>query len=178
MNLKNKKVLLIGLAKTGISTIKYLNKLGANVVVNDIKDNIESQIEKEYENHPKACLTTTELDDPATGAKISAKSWKDAFKQGLLEGLIVYPISCMLIFFTNLFGGKGYSQVLAIIVATIIIRTLMLLSTFKSQVQQQKLQSIQADMMDISNKLKDPNITQQEKQIEEGINTFTFFSWL
>ena len=38
MNLKNKKVLLIGLAKTGISTIKHLNKLGANVVVNDIKD--------------------------------------------------------------------------------------------------------------------------------------------
>ena len=38
MNLKNKKVLLIGLAKTGISTIKYLSKLGANVVVNDIKD--------------------------------------------------------------------------------------------------------------------------------------------
>ena len=38
MNLNNKKVLLIGLAKTGISTIKHLNKLGANVVVNDIKD--------------------------------------------------------------------------------------------------------------------------------------------
>ena len=38
MNLKNKKVLLIGLAKTGISTIKHLNKLGAKVVVNDIKD--------------------------------------------------------------------------------------------------------------------------------------------
>ena len=37
MNLKNKKVLLVGLAKTGVSTIKYLNKLGANVVVTDIK---------------------------------------------------------------------------------------------------------------------------------------------
>ncbi len=38
MNLKNKKVLLVGLAKTGISTIKHLNRLGAKVVVNDIKD--------------------------------------------------------------------------------------------------------------------------------------------
>ncbi|WP_296645307.1 UDP-N-acetylmuramoyl-L-alanine--D-glutamate ligase [Romboutsia sp. 13368] len=38
MNLNNKKVLLVGLAKTGISTIKHLNKLGANVIVNDIKD--------------------------------------------------------------------------------------------------------------------------------------------
>ena len=38
MNLKDKKVLLVGLAKTGVSTIKHLNKLGAKVVVNDIKD--------------------------------------------------------------------------------------------------------------------------------------------
>lgn len=38
MNLKGKKVLLIGLAKTGVSTIKNLDKLGANIVVNDIKD--------------------------------------------------------------------------------------------------------------------------------------------
>ena len=38
MNLKDKKVLLVGLAKTGISTIKHLDKLGANIVVNDIKD--------------------------------------------------------------------------------------------------------------------------------------------
>lgn len=37
MNLKDKKVLIIGLAKTGISTIKHLNKLGAKVFVNDIK---------------------------------------------------------------------------------------------------------------------------------------------
>ena len=37
MNLKNKNILLVGLAKTGISTIKHLNKLGAKVVVNDIK---------------------------------------------------------------------------------------------------------------------------------------------
>ena len=38
MNLKNKNVLLVGLAKTGVSTIKLLDKLGANIIVNDIKD--------------------------------------------------------------------------------------------------------------------------------------------
>lgn len=38
MNLRGKKVLLVGLAKTGVSTIKRLDKLGANIVVNDIKD--------------------------------------------------------------------------------------------------------------------------------------------
>lgn len=38
MDLKDKKVLLVGLAKTGVSTIKHLNKLGARIIVNDIKD--------------------------------------------------------------------------------------------------------------------------------------------
>lgn len=38
MNLKNKNILLVGLAKTGISTIKLLDKLEANIIVNDIKN--------------------------------------------------------------------------------------------------------------------------------------------
>lgn len=38
MNLKSKKILIIGLAKTGVSTIKHLDKLGAKIIVNDIKD--------------------------------------------------------------------------------------------------------------------------------------------
>ena len=37
MNIKDKKVLLVGLAKTGVSTIKKLDKLGASIVVTDIK---------------------------------------------------------------------------------------------------------------------------------------------
>jgi UDP-N-acetylmuramoylalanine--D-glutamate ligase len=37
MELKNKNILLIGFGKTGISTLKFLNKMGANVIVNDSK---------------------------------------------------------------------------------------------------------------------------------------------
>lgn len=37
MDLADKKILLVGLAKTGVSVIKCLNKLGSHVVVNDIK---------------------------------------------------------------------------------------------------------------------------------------------
>ena len=44
MELKNKKVLLVGLAKTGVSTIKYLDKLGAKTIVNDIKE--KAQLEE------------------------------------------------------------------------------------------------------------------------------------
>jgi UDP-N-acetylmuramoylalanine--D-glutamate ligase len=48
MDLKNKNVLLVGLAKTGVSAIKKLNKLGANIIVNDIKskDKLEGIIEE------------------------------------------------------------------------------------------------------------------------------------
>lgn len=48
MDLKNKNVLLVGLAKTGVSTIKRLNKLGANIIVNDIKpkEKLEGIIEE------------------------------------------------------------------------------------------------------------------------------------
>ncbi len=38
MNLKNKKVLVIGLAVTGIPLVKILCDLGANVIVNDLKE--------------------------------------------------------------------------------------------------------------------------------------------
>ena len=38
MDLRNKKILLVGLAKTGISTIKHLDRLGAKIIVNDIKE--------------------------------------------------------------------------------------------------------------------------------------------
>lgn len=37
MSFDKKNILIVGLAKTGVSTIKYLNKLGANILVNDIK---------------------------------------------------------------------------------------------------------------------------------------------
>jgi UDP-N-acetylmuramoylalanine--D-glutamate ligase len=64
MDLKNKNVLLVGLAKTGVSTIKKLDSLGANIIVNDIKskdklEDIIREIDKlervEYilEHHPE-----------------------------------------------------------------------------------------------------------------------------
>lgn len=128
-----------------------------------INQNIENKINEEYKNHPKACLTTSEMTDPDSGATISKKSWGKAWKEGLLEGLVVFPISWLLISFVKLFGGSGLAQVLSIVVTTIIIRVLMLLMTFKSQIQTQKMQSIQPQMAEISNKLRNPNLSQAEK---------------
>jgi len=159
--------------EAGVVDTEYEIKLREEAVTKNITDeteiknyvnqNIENKIKSEYDKHPKACLTTEDMTDPNSGAKISKKTWGNAFKEGLLEGLIVFPISWLLITFTNLFGGNGFAQILSIIVTTIIIRLLMLLLTFKSQVQTQKLQSIQAEITNISNKLKDPNLSQVEK---------------
>ena len=50
MILQDKKVLIVGLAKTGVSTIKILDKLGAKITVNDIKTKESlSEILKELE---------------------------------------------------------------------------------------------------------------------------------
>ena len=38
MNLENKNVLILGLGITGVSTVKALDKLGANIVISDLKD--------------------------------------------------------------------------------------------------------------------------------------------
>lgn len=152
---------------------KYIGKLEEEAATKDIVDatevqnyinqNIEKRIEEEYNSHPKACLTTVNMVDPDSGANIGAKTWGGAFKQGLLEGLIVFPISWLLITFSSLFGSTGAANVWAIVVATIIIKLFMLLITFKQQIQTQRLQAIQPELNDISKKISDPNISPNEK---------------
>ena len=128
------------------------------------KNYVDEMVESEYSKHAKACLVIHEDIDPATGAKLEAKTWGDAWNQGLLEGLIVYPISWLLSSLTDSFGGNGIAQLLAILIAVIIIRVLMLVLNFRGQLSTIKLQSIQGEISGISEKLKDPNLTQGEKQ--------------
>jgi hypothetical protein len=82
---------------------------------NDFKNYVNEQVNKLYEKHPKACLVTKEENDPTTGAMLEKKTWGDAWKTGLLEGLIVYPIAWLLSSLTNAFGGGGISQLFAIL---------------------------------------------------------------
>jgi len=152
---------------------QYKIKLQEEALSKDISDpdeiekyvnqKIQKKIESEYSDHPKACMTTEKMTDPDSGAAISSKSWKDAFKTGLLEGLIVYPISWLLISFSSLFGGNGVAKVLSITLTTILIKCFMLLVTFKQQVQMQRLQSIQGELNEISVKIKNPSLSQNER---------------
>lgn len=126
---------------------------------------VNEKVDSEYANHPKACLVTSDDIDPSTGAKLQAKSWKEAWKAGLLDGLIVYPIGWLLSSLTSAFGGGAGSQLLAILIAVIIIRILMLAMNFKGQIGSIKMQSIQGEVNEISAKLKDPKITDRERQM-------------
>ena len=125
---------------------------------------VDEQVNKLYEAHPKACIVVKDDVDPQTGAKIEAKSWGDAWKTGLLEGLIVYPLAWLLSGLTVAFGGGGAAQLFAILLTVVIIRALMLVLNFKGQISTIKMQSVQGEVSKISAKLQDPTLSQQEKQ--------------
>lgn len=143
---------------------------------------VEEQVETLYNSHPKACLVISEDTDPSTGATIEGKSWGDAWKTGLLEGLIVYPISWLLSSLTKVFGGNGGAQLLAIVFVVLIIRIGMLLANFKGQLGSVKMQEVMAqpEVAQIQAKMRDPKLSQQEKVVlsskmmaiykENGIN--------
>lgn len=152
---------------------QYRVKLEEEAMSKDITDpvkideyvdqHIEDKIKSEISSHPGACLTTEKMTDPSSGAEISAKNWTYAFKKGLLEGLIVFPIAWLLITFTSLFGGGAGAKVLSIVITTIIIKILTLLITFKQQLQTHKLQAIQPELNELNKKLSDPTLSQNEK---------------
>ena len=63
-----------------------------------------------------------------------------------------------------MFGGNGGAQLLAIFITVIIIRSFMLLVNFRGQLSTIKMQSIQGEVSKLSERMRDPNLTQQEKQ--------------
>lgn len=130
----------------------------------DFQNFVNEKLNEEFEKHPKACLVTQDDIDPATGAKLEAKTWGDAWKTGLLEGLIVYPLAWLMSTLSVGFGGGGLSQFFAILITVVIIRSLMLVMNFKGQIGTIKMQGLQGELNRINEKLRNPNITDQEKQ--------------
>lgn len=146
-----------------------------------ISEYVQTQLDTAIEEYPKACLAIDPVEDQ-NGVTIEGKDWSYAFSLGLIEGLLVYPISYMLTFFTSLFGANGWGQIGAIVLVTIIIRSLVLLLTLKSSMQSQKMQNIQPQISEIQNKIRETT-DQNEKQAlsmkmmdvykKNGINPFS-----
>ena len=97
---------------------------------------------------------------------IQAKDWGYAWKKGFLEGLLVFPVGWLTESFIS--GMKalpeGVPQLLAILFVTIIVRSLVLLITFKSQSGSAKMQALQPEITKIQNKYPNANKNTYEKQ--------------
>lgn len=99
------------------------------------------------------------------GLKLEGKSWGEAFHYGLIEGLLVWPISAMLYYFAQAFSSIGaFGTILSIFLVTLIVRGLLLLLTFKQTASQQKMTQLQPELAAIQNKYPNANTNQYEKQ--------------
>lgn len=108
--------------------------------------------------------TITPVDGEFNGITLEGKTWKEAFDYGLIEGLLVYPISFLLHTFTTAFGTNGWGQILAILLVTIIVRAILILCTFKQTLSQQKMTKLQPELAKIQAKYPNSQTNQYEKQ--------------
>ena len=120
----------------------------------------------------RSCLATEggfygNYGDKGLRVQIEEKNWSYAWQEvGFLSGLLVYPIGWLIDKFTVGFGGagQGWAQLLAILFVTIIVRSLMLLATFKQTTASSKMQELQPEIAKIQAKYPNSNTNQYEKQ--------------
>ncbi len=161
-----------------LSTDKYLfgnwnywvSELSVELGVSQVPDSdfssyYQSQLQKEISSQ-RACIALKDGEYGPTGEKIpvEGKTWGDAFNEGIVEGLLVYPVAAAVEFFTNLFGANGWGQVWAILIVTLIVRGVLIAATFKSTMAQQKMQLLKPEIDALQQKYPNSNTNQYEKQ--------------
>ena len=97
---------------------------------------------------------------------ITQKSWGYAWSKGFFEGLLVYPVSWLVdtIAFNVDPALSGAGQIFALIIVTLIVRGLLLLASFRSTMDSQKMQALQPELAKIQAKYPNSNTNQAEKQ--------------
>ena len=144
---------------------KKVNNLGLDKTTG-IAGNEVASVQSRMQSHSKACLVFNDggMLDPDTKSIIIPKTrWKDAWDQGFLYGLFVYPMAALINLFVQWFGASGWAQVGAIIIVTIILKLAILGLTFKSQRSTQKMQDVQPEILKIQAKYG-PNPSPNDKQ--------------
>lgn len=124
-----------------------------------------------YANGRRICITPVDgvYGPDGESLVIEGKSWRYAFKEaGFIEGLLVYPVAWLAHTFTQGFldagAGNGWSQFLAIFFVTLIVRGLLMIITFKSTLDQQRMTALQPELTKIQQKYPNSNTNQYEKQ--------------
>ena len=97
---------------------------------------------------------------------ISGKDWGYAWKTGPLSGLLVYPISAAIDWLTSsmLGVGRGWAQLIAILIVTVVVRGIMLAATFKQTTANSKMQALQPELAKIQAKYPNSNTNNYDKQ--------------
>lgn len=130
----------------------------------------------------RTCITTKEGSYGQYGPnsnwsiKMETITWGDAWSHGLFEGLIVYPVSVLMDSLSNAFdpGLSGVGQIWALVITTIIVRTFVTLLTFKSTMDQQKMQALQPQLARIQAKYPNSN-TNRAEQAKLSQETMTLY---
>ena len=120
----------------------------------------------------RTCLTTKSdkygsYGYSTDGIYIGQKTWGDAWSKGFFEGLLVYPIGWLIDQITFGFRDAGASGGLAaflgIVFVTFIIRTIMLLATWKQTTSNAKMTELQPEIQKIQGKYPNSNTNKSEK---------------
>ncbi len=121
----------------------------------------------------RTCLTTHtdkygSYGYSTNGIYVTEKNWSYAWSKGFFEGLLVFPIGWLIDSIVLGFKGTGVSNglsaFLGILFVTFIIRSLMLLATFKQTQSNAKMTELQPEIQKIQNKYPNSNTSQAEKQ--------------
>lgn len=122
----------------------------------------------------KSCIATTDGFygyygyDEKMPVYVSGKDWSYAWSRGVLEGLIIFPISWLIDNITTTFLGNGvaggWAQVLSILLVTIIIRAIMLLLTINQTLNNAKMSELQPEIAKIQAKYPNANTNRTEQQ--------------
>jgi len=122
-----------------------------------------------YISSYRSCLAITSGDYGTYGvhslpAEIEAKPWTQW--KGLLEFLFVWPIAALIDFLAVSFAamGSGWSQIISILIVTVIVRALMLFVTFKQQKSTTVMTQLQPEVAKIQSKYPNANTNKMEKQ--------------
>ena len=159
----------------------WVAEINATLPASDVanKDFISAYKSKlnSYVSGIRTCITPT---DGYFGKDedlfIEGKTWGDAWKHGLIEGLIIYPVAWFADILANSMSsiGAGAAALLSILIVTIIVRVLMTLATFKSTMSQQKISALQPELAKIQAKYPNSNTNPYDKQrmAQEQMNLY------
>ena len=142
-----------------------------NVPTKDFTDYYKSQVATKV-NQNRSCIATQKGQFGHYGnssdweVNISKKDWGYAWSKGFLEGLLVYPVSWLVDTFAYGMDQNltGVGQIWAIVFVTLIVRCLLLLVSFRSTMDSQKMQALQPELAKLQAKYPNSNTNQAEKQ--------------